>query len=171
MKVAEAYIDCRVYEGEKQFMGIAEVSLPEIAQKTITVEGSGLAGGYEAVLTGMFEPMSMNMNFRSLTKDTFSLTTPEEHKIELWALQQERDVSKSVNSRAAVKHIIKGTLKKLSPGKLKTGDASDASGEYSVTYFATFHDGKKMREIDVVNYIYFVDGKDYLKEYREKMGS
>lgn len=60
--------------------------------------------------------------------------------------------------------------KKTSLGKVATASTSDASGEYSVSYFATYLEGKKVLEIDPLNYIFFVNGKDYLAEVRRALG-
>ena len=51
-----------------------------------------------------------------------------------------------------------------------SASTAEASGEYAVTYFATFFDGKKVLEVDKLNFIYEVDGVDYLAEVRKAMG-
>lgn len=41
---------------------------------------------------------------------------------------------------------------------------------YAVSYYATYIDGKKKLEIDPLNYIYYVNGKDYLADVRKALG-
>lgn len=38
------------------------------------------------------------------------------------------------------------------------------------SYYATYIDGKKKLEIDPLNYIYYVNGKDYLADVRKALG-
>ena len=39
-----------------------------------------------------------------------------------------------------------------------------------MTYFATYIDGAKVLEIDILNFIYFVNGVDYLADVRKALG-
>ena len=86
------------------------------------------------------------------------------------AAQQQKDTTKGETEVVKVKHILTVTPKKLNPGKVATASAAEVSGEYAVTYYATYIDGKKMLEIDPLNYIYYVNGKDYLAEVRKALG-
>nr|DAO70317.1 MAG TPA: tail tube protein [Caudoviricetes sp.] len=70
----------------------------------------------------------------------------------------------------SVKHILVVTPKKLNPGKVATAAAAEVSGEYAVSYYATYIDGKKKLEIDPLNDIYYVNGKDYLADVRKALG-
>jgi P2 family phage contractile tail tube protein len=69
-----------------------------------------------------------------------------------------------------VKHILVVQPKKLNPGKVSPATPAEASGEYAVTYFATFIDGQKVLEIDILNFIYMVNGTDYLANVRKALG-
>ena len=72
--------------------------------------------------------------------------------------------------QVAVKHVLVVTPTKFAPGKLAPAASAEASGEYSVTYFATYIGGVKKMEIDVINFIYFVNGVDYLADVRKALG-
>ncbi len=39
-----------------------------------------------------------------------------------------------------------------------------------MTYYATYIDGKKVLEIDILNFIYYVNGVDYLEDVRKALG-
>ena len=70
----------------------------------------------------------------------------------------------------AVKHVLVVNPKKFAPGKLAPASSAEASGEYPVTYYATYIDGKKVLEIDILNFIYYVNGVDYLEVVRKALG-
>ena len=55
-------------------------------------------------------------------------------------------------------------------GESSIAAAADASGEYSVYYFAGYKDGKQLWEIDPWNYICKINGKDYMKDVRKALG-
>lgn len=169
-KVDETVIGFAVYEDATEYFGMSEVTLPEISNLTEEISGAGIGGKVESVILGAIEAMTTTLNFRTVTKNAIKLHEPREHKIDLRAAQQQKDTTKGVTEVVKVKHLLTLTPKKLNPGKVATASAAEVSGEYATTYFATYIDGKKMLEIDPLNYIYYVNGKDYLADVRKALG-
>ena len=168
--VDETVIGFAVYENSNEYLGLSEVTLPEISNITEEIQGAGIAGKVESVILGAIEAMSLTLNFRTVTKNAIKLHEPVPHQIDLRAAQQERDTTKGKTNVVKVKHLMTVIPKKLNPGKVATASAAEVSGEYAVSYYATYIDGKKMLEIDPLNYIYFVNGKDYLEDVRKALG-
>lgn len=104
------------------------------------------------------------------TNTVIKLHEPRQHNIDLRAAQQQKDTVKGTTEVVSVKHILVVTPKKLNPGKVATAAAAEVSGEYAVSYYATYINGKKKLEIDPLNYIYYVNGKDYLADVRKALG-
>ena len=169
-KVDETVIGFAVYEDATEYYGMSEVTLPEISNLTEESSGAGMGGKVEAVILGAIEAMTTTLNFRTVTKNAIKLHEPREHKIDLRVAQQNKNTTKGVTEVGRVKHLLTLTPKKLNPGKVATASAAEVSGEYATTYFATYIDGKKMLEIDPLNYIYFVNGKDWLADVRKALG-
>lgn len=169
-KVNESIINFAVYEAAKEFYGMAEVALPEISNMTQEVQGAGIAGTFESVVLGHLEAMNLTLNFRTLVKDAVTLLEPRDHTIDLRAAQQSKDTVSGRTVITSVKHVMVVKPKKLSPGKVAPASAADASGEYAVTYWATYIDGEKVLEIDIMNFIYYINGTDYLAEVRTALG-
>ena len=170
MKIDETVIGFAVYENATEHVGIAEVTLPEISSITEEISGAGMGGKVESVILGAIEAMTTTLNFRTVTRNAVKLHEPRQHNIDLRAAQQQKDTTKGVTEVVRVKHLLTLTPKKLNPGKVATASAAEVSGEYATTYFATYIDGKKMLEIDPLNYIYFVNGKDWLADVRKALG-
>ena len=170
MKIDETVIEFAVYEDATEHVGIAEVTLPEISSITEEISGAGMGGKVESVILGAIEAMTTTLNFRTVTRNAVKLHEPRQHNIDLRAAQQQKDTTKGVTEVVRVKHLLTLTPKKLNPGKVATASAAEVSGEYATTYFATYIDGKKMLEIDPLNYIYFVNGKDWLADVRKALG-
>ncbi len=169
-KVDETVIGFAVYEDATEYLGMSEVALPEISSLTEEISGAGIGGKIESVILGAVEAMTTTLNFRTVTRNAIKLHEPREHKIDLRVAQQQKDTAKGKTEVVKVKHLLTLTPKKLNPGKVATASAAEVSGEYATTYFATYIDGKKMLEIDPLNYIYFVNGTDYLADVRKALG-
>lgn len=169
-KVDETVIGFAVYEDATEYLGMSEVALPEISSLIEEISGAGIGGKIESVILGAVEAMTTTLNFRTVTKNAIKLHEPREHKIDLRVAQQQKDTAKGKTEVVKVKHLLTLTPKKLNPGKVATASAAEVSGEYATTYFATYIDGKKMLEIDPLNYIYFVNGTDYLADVRKALG-
>jgi hypothetical protein len=169
-KIAETIINCAVYEDATELMGMADCTLPEINNLTQEISGAGIAGNVESIIMGHLEAMSMTINFRTVTDSQVKLAEPRVHDIDLRVAQQQTDTSTGKISTVPVKHILKVIPKKTAPGNVAPASTADANGEYAVHYYAQYISGKKKIEIDPLNFIYYVNGKDYLKEVRKALG-
>nr|WP_315101270.1 phage major tail tube protein [uncultured Catonella sp.] len=169
-KIDETVIGFAVYEDAIEYLGLSEVTLPEISNLTEEISGAGIGGKIESVILGAIEAMTLTLNFRTVTNNAIKLHEPRQHNIDLRAAQQEKDTTAGTTNVVQVKHILTITPKKLNPGKVATASAAEVSGEYTVTYYATYIDGKKKLEIDPLNYIYDVNGVDYLAPVRKALG-
>lgn len=169
-KIDESVINFAVYEDSNEFLGMAEVTLPEISSITQEIKGAGISGTLEAAIIGHIEAMSLTLNFRTVQQSAISLMEPRNHTITLMAAQQESDTVKGTKVVRAVKHVMIINSKKFAPGKVAPASPAEASGEYGASYYATYIDGKKVLEIDILNFIYFVNGTDYLADVRKAIG-
>ena len=169
-KIDDTVINFAVYEDGIEHMGLAEVTLPEISNITNEVKGAGINGTYESTVIGHIEALTLGLNFRTFTKTTVKLTKPGVHHIDLRAAQQSIHSATRKKTTTKIKHVMEIESKKLAPGKVAPASPADASGEYGVSYWAAYIDGKKVLEIDILNFIYYVDGKDYLADVRKALG-
>lgn len=170
MKVENGVTNFAVYEDATEYYGMAEVTLPEISSITEEVKGAGISGTFNGAFVGHIEAMTLTLNFRSVTKAAIRLLEPRNHQIDLRASQQVWDSGAGRFKQSHVKHVLMVTPTKYSPGKLAPASPAESSGEYSVTYFATYIDGVKIMEIDILNFIFFVNGVDYLADVRKALG-
>ncbi len=168
-KFSELITATRIYENSVDYYGIADVTMPNIKQLTETMEGAGVAGQYDAIIKGHIEAMKMTINFRNPTKDAVKLFTPVEHQLDIRSSIQERDTVTGAKDLAE-KIVVKATPINLDMGKRANYSKSDTASEFTVTYFAQYLDGEKVIEIDPMNYIFFVDGVDYLEPVRRNLG-
>lgn len=169
-KVDELVINFSVFMDAVEYLGMSEATLPEVSNLTEEIQGAGIAGNVESVALGHIEAMTLTLNFRTVTKAAIRLAEPRIHNIDLRAAQQVRNTQTGKIETVAVKHIMKVVPKKFAPGKLAAASAADASGEYAVSYYALYLDGKKKIEIDPLNFIFYVNDYDYLKDVKRALG-
>lgn len=170
MKVDNGTTNFAVYEDSTEFYGMAEVTLPEVSSIAEEVKGAGISGSFNGAFVGHIEAMTATLNFRSVTKDAIRLMEPRNHQLDLRAAQQYWDSGAGKFVQVAVKHVLVATPTKFAPGKLAPASPAEASGEFAVTYFATFIKGEKVLEIDILNFKYYVNGTDYLADVRKALG-
>lgn len=93
-KIDETVIGFAVYEDATEYIGISEVTLPEISNITEEISGAGIGGKIESVILGAIEAMSLTLNFRTVTNNAIKLHEPRQHNIDLRAAQQQKDTVK-----------------------------------------------------------------------------
>jgi hypothetical protein len=158
------------YEDSTRFLGMTDGTLPSLAAKVATMSGAGIAGELEAVSRGHFDAMTLGLNFRTNTSDAISLTEPRRHQIELRGNQQIENPTTGIIEDVLEKHVFVVMPKSYNFGSMKPNSTEDVSGEYAVRYWACYIGGKKVLEIDPINYVCSINGVDYLADERNNLG-
>jgi len=165
----EAIVNFEVFEDATRYLGMASVTLPSLTHKNVSVEGAGIAGTVEAIIPHL-DALDLGLSFRTQTTDAYRLHELRDHNIDLRISQQARDSVSGQNVVQAVKHVAVCRPKEFNPGNVAPAAAADASGTYGCTIFATYIDGQEVLYVDKLNYIYRVNGVDYLAEHRAALG-
>lgn len=165
----QATINYEIWEDGVALYGTAKAKLPDISFMTQTISGAGIAGEYEAVISGMTSAMNMSLDFRTITKEVVRLYEPRRHTLHIRAAQQNESSTGKVTVQSK-KFVVIASPKKMALGTLAPASPADASGEFSVVYFAQYDDGVKVIEIDPINYICIINGTDFLADVRAALG-
>lgn len=166
----QSIINFAVYEDSTEYLGIASATLPDVTFLTQTISGAGIGGNIEAVLAGMVDTMTLSLSFRTTTAQNLQLSEPRRHTIDLRVAQQIEDTVAGVTATSAVKHILVVIPKSDKGGNIAPASLGNGSGEYAVRYWATYIDGTRVREIDPLNNICYINGTDYLAGVRKALG-
>ena len=160
-----------VYEsGGVAVKGIVDVTLPGLEAMTETVKGAGIAGEYETSVIGHYKAMSLSLKYRTVTEFLLSLSAPKVHALDLRGGIQSKDQATATVRTIPIRVAVRCMPKKTEPGKFEPGAGMDSSNEFNCTYLKITFDGKEMVEIDPLNYICVINGKDYLEELRAALG-
>ena len=164
-----ADINFRAYEDSEELPGLKKVTLPEVTHKVVTMTGAGFMGSVDVALAGMIESMSLRLDFSSAAS-TARLMAPGEHRITLRSAAQVWNVTKGKQETKHIKYSLVIAPKSTKPGDLAPMNESNASGEYSVYYYAAYEGGDQLWEIDPFNQIFKVGSVDYFADIRKAMG-
>ena len=166
----ESVINFAVYEDSVEYVGMAGVTLPNLAAIVQTLSGAGIAGNVEVPVLGHYDVMSLTLNFRTTTEHSVRLSEPRRHNNDLRMAQQIEDTVAGEVKVQSIKHVLVVVPKTDTGGTIAPAAPTNGSGEYSVRYWATYIDGAKVREIDPLNFICEVNGVDYLADVRKAIG-
>ena len=166
----ESVINFAVYEDSVEYVGMAGVTLPNLAAIVQTLSGAGIAGNVEVPVLGHYDVMSLTLNFRTTTEHSVRLSEPRRHNIDLRMAQQIEDTVAGEVKVQSIKHVLVVVPKTDTGGTVAPAAPTNGSGEYAVRYWATYIDGAKVREIDPLNFICEVNGVDYLADVLKAIG-
>lgn len=163
-------INYKVYRDGSDFIGITQHDAPAISAVVAEMKGAGIGGSIEVPVKGVVQAMSMTLNFRDITPQTKLILTPESHHIELWAAIQDTDPKTGQFMVKQHKLIYRAIPKTNTVGKFVPGETQDRAIEFSVLYYREIYDGQDIVEIDPLNNVYRVAGKDANSDVRKAIG-
>lgn len=171
MKQQAGIIDFAVFENGKEFLGMANITLPDVTNKVFTVNGAGIAGDYEVPVLGQTDAMSCTFTFTDNPKDAYKLARPGVHNLECRAVHEEFDTVANKLRTRAYKHILKVIPKNQAGGTVAPASQQGASVECSVLYREDWIDDKRVLLIDKANNRFIgVDGVDINEQVNSALG-
>ena len=169
-KIPEKTIAFNVYRDGTVLMGVATVELPQLQAMTETISGAGIAGEIDSPTLGHFQSMTAKLSFRTKTSNFVQLSAPVSHHLDLRAAVQHHDGGTGKIEAGAERVVLRGMPKVSSFGKYETAKPQDSEVELETTYLKLVQDGEETLELDKLNYIFKVDGTDYLESVRSALG-
>lgn len=159
-----------VYDGEETSTIVGttgEITLPSIEAKTSTINGAGILGDIEEGVIGQFGSIKMDIPFRVISSDVFSLMrTDQPTGITIRGAVQGFNTENSQATITPMRVVVKGKVSSVSPGSFKAGEQMNSSISLELTYIKIEYDNEVGLELDKLNSVYTVDGVDMLSEIR-----
>lgn len=168
--IPEKSINFAVYLNGEDLLGIAEGTIPVLEAMTSDVQGAGVAGVVNSIVLGHFASTTLSLTWRTVTDDFMKLYGHKTNDIDLYASLQRYDPGLGEYKTEPLHVYLKATTKTSTPGNLTVGDNMDTQTEFEITYMKIELDNKERVEMDKYNYIYKVDGVDYLATVRSDLG-
>lgn len=157
-----------VYSRGDRLIGLTgEVSLPEINSKTTTVSGAGILGDIEEPVIGQMESLKISIPFVTISKDFFALCDQlDAVDLTLRGAIQTMDTETAKATMQQMRVVVRGKMASLTPGKVKTAEQMGSTVTLELLYFMVELAGEKAVEVDKLNSIFVVNGKDMLAPIR-----
>lgn len=161
--------DFNVYKKNTKLIGITgEVSLPDFESKTTTINGAGILGDIEEAVMGQFNSMKIEIPFRTLSDDIFSIMNPlDAVDLTLRGAIQTTDTQTGVAGYKGMKVMVRGKIATFKPGTVKAAEQMNCSVTLELTYIKIEVDSKTKVELDKLNAVYVVNNVDLLKGVRD----
>lgn len=158
-----------VYKKGNALIGLSdEITLPDFSAITEEMSGSGLLGKIEEAVMGHFGSQEMEIPFLNLDDDIFEYADPTEVvDLNLRASQQQLDKESGKSPYRGIRIAVRGKLKAFKPGVLKQGGKMGSSITLELHYIMVEIDNVKKLELDKLNSVYRVAGKDIMEEMRK----
>lgn len=168
MAIATKINAYNVYLDGKKLIGVSdEVTLPDFEALTETLSGAGILGEIDEPLLGHFGASEIEIPFRTLNNDMFKLANMQSAiSLTLRMSTQTIDEAKMSTDFLPSRIVIKGKNKALTGGKVKQGSGTGSSLKVEILYILIEVNKKPKFELDKLNFVYKVDGKDLLKKVR-----
>lgn len=158
-----------VYKDGTRLIGISdEVTLPDFESLTETLSGPGILGEVDDPTLGHFSSMEMEIPFRTMDSDLFILSDD----ISSVTVTLRGSIQYTVKETGAtafkqMRVVVRGKNKGITGGKAKQGSGTSSSIKLEILYILIEIDSVTEIELDKLNFVYKVHGKDLLEKVRE----
>lgn len=168
--IPEKLIGARMYNDGSQYLGLATITFPDFQQVTASLKGSGIAGEMEVPVTGYLQSLSVRMQFNAWTPQQLSLLAQGPQELTARCSVDVTEPLTGLLTQSAIKAWMKGRHKNTTGGKGESGTTMDSESEMELSAMGVWIDGTEYVYFDKFNYIYRVNGIDYLAAARVAEG-
>lgn len=162
LKFMNLFNDGSTYMGQ-----IAEVNLPKLTRKMEEWRGGGMIAPIKADFG--LEALSMEWTCGGIMRQVLEQFGVSKHDgVQLrFAGSYQADDSDTPN---AVEVVVRGRHSEIDPGSSKDGDDTAFKVKTEVSYYKLTINGEDVIEIDIMNMVFKVKGKDLLAKHRAAIG-
>lgn len=157
------------YEGQRK-LGQVDITLPKFTPKTDSINGAGIAGEMNFPSSAMLENMEFVIKWRTINEDAVVMNEPRAHLLTFRGAQRIYDAAQGIMRAQAVIVDVRGVPTETDLGKFAQASETESQTTMALDYIKLRVDGNEMIEFDRFNYIYKVNGTDFLADYRAALG-
>ena len=159
-----------VYGKGERLYGIADVELPKIEYDADSFKPLGIAGELEVMSPANIKALSLKLKFRTVSEQAIELLTPETKELEIFGAISAYDESAKKNVIKKARIFAQVSPKSQSLGKIEAGKTMDTEVELSTQYLVVELDGQKVFEFDPINWVFAINGQNYLQDIKGALG-
>lgn len=146
---------------------VEEVELPKLSRKMEDYQGGGMLAPVEIDLGN--EKIELNWTCNGFLADVIKqyASTKANGLLLRFAGAYQAEDTEAVQ---AVEIVVRGRHKEIDPGKAKIGSKAETKIKTVCSYYKLTVDGQVLLEMDALNFIFSVAGKDLLADQRKAIG-
>lgn len=168
MALPNALKNFNVFNDGRSCMGEAEeIKLPKLSRTMEKYRGGGMDGGVEIDLGQ--EPLEIEHIYGGFMAEVFKQygVTKAAGVMLRFAGAYQRDDTGEVK---AVEIVVRGRHKEIDPSEAKGGSPGKTTVKSTLTYYKLTVDHEVLVEIDLISFIFMVNGEDMLAAQRRAIG-
>ncbi|MNW52954.1 Phage tail tube protein FII [compost metagenome] len=147
-----------------------DVTLPNFANLTDTLSGAGILGELDIPTPGHYGSMELGITWRTIDRDAFNLVGTAVKSLEIRGAFNQFNTTTGELETKAVKIVVRGIGKGIDLGTLAQNATTDTTTNIEVTYIKVFIDGDPVIELDKLNGVSRINGKDDLQDINKALG-
>lgn len=167
-KIPELLTNVKVYSDGTSAHGTANVKLPTIEAMSETITGAGISGEVEVPVTGHFKAMKLEIEFYNMNSVFSGLNVGESCNLQIRGSLQVYEQGK--RDDVPVKISVLGRVLSSERGTLEPGKKTSPKTTISIEYYKEELNGQVLTEIDPLNFIAILNGKNILAKVAENLG-
>lgn len=166
--IPDKMTSCNIYKEGNRLVGVTdEITLPSYELEAEEIRGFGMMGGFNSPSFVNVGPMEQEITMRMMDGDAFEAMGAGD-AIDLTIRGgMQRMTGTGAIEEVGARVVERGFLKSVDFGTMKQGSPMNATLKYEVIYLMIEIDGVKKLEIDKLNCVHYVNGKDLLEKARK----
>lgn len=159
-----------VYYDSKRLMGTSTIDLPELNYINTEVSGAGIAGDFNMVSPAMMDNLELTLHWRTIHGDLTKLLAFKAHTLTLRGALNNYETAEGKLKQPAIKIVVRGLPQKMTLGKFERASETESESVLNLDYIKIWVGGTALLEYDKFNFVYKVNGTDYLANVRTAIG-
>lgn len=159
-----------LFNDGNSYLGVAKaVTLPVLSRKLEAYRGGGMEGPAKVDLGHSDDGLQLEWTLGGW--DLIAVRQFGSTKVDGVMLRFAGSVQRDDTGEvSAVEIVCRGRHEEIDFGDAAPGEDTEHKINTALTYYKLSVDGEEIIEIDLLNFVYKVDGKDLLEEHRKAIG-
>ena len=169
-EIPEVLISAEVYEEGTRLIGLANVTLPEMNAVTAEISGAGVAGKIEIPVEGQFESMEVTLHWRTLFTTPLTLMKSGGTMLSIRGAMQHYEASTGTVKVVPVRVDVRGRHTSTNLGELNNSGTTETETKLVCDFIKIVVNDRTVVTYDAYNYVYEVNGTDFMGAVRSALG-
>ena len=160
-------INYEIFSGNgRRRLGTSEIELPSLEFKPVDLEGAGIAGTLAMPTIGFTNSLEIGFTWRTLDEDTTEFVAQKASDFLCYGAAELYDHATGTLKNRQIKIGVRGLPKQTELGKMAAASTMDSKTTLEIVTLKIDVDKENIVELDKINYIFKVNGTDYLQQVR-----